>query len=183
MPVSELSGGERARVYIANLIRKPADLLLLDEPGNDLDIPTLEMLESSLGDYPGSILLITHDRHLLEELSSFLLCFDGNGGFGFFSDYHQWLKCRGNSSDREAPILEGRSSRGGPDKKQRREIDKIAKRIEKAEAKVSVIKESLEDPAITSNSERLSEIFAELQRAEGAVEELYIQWEELEEEV
>src|SRR6185436_13757216 len=104
-PVGQLSGGERARVHIARLMLAPADLLLLDEPTNDLDIPTLEVLEESLNEFPGAIVLVTHDRFLLDRVSTALLALDGAGGAGWFADCAQWEAAR-----REAP----RPARGTP---------------------------------------------------------------------
>src|SRR2546428_5309420 len=89
-PVGRLSGGERARVLIAQLMLQPADILLLDEPTNDLDIPTLEILEESLIDFPGSLVLVTHDRYMLDRVSSIVLGLDGQGGAERFADYSQW---------------------------------------------------------------------------------------------
>src|SRR5258708_16766582 len=89
-PVERLSGGERARVLIAQLMLQPADLLLLDEPTNDLDIPTLEILEESLLEFGGSIVLVTHDRYLLDRVSTVVLGLDGQGGAESFADYSQW---------------------------------------------------------------------------------------------
>ena len=89
-PVSKLSGGERARVLIANLMLEPADLLLLDEPTNDLDIPTLEILEESLLEFKGALVLVTHDRYLLDRVSTIVLGLDGSGKAQAFADYSQW---------------------------------------------------------------------------------------------
>ena len=89
-PVSRLSGGEKARVLIANLMLQPADLLLLDEPTNDLDIATLEILEESLLEYPGALVLVTHDRYMLDRISNVVLGLDGMGGAERFADYLQW---------------------------------------------------------------------------------------------
>src|SRR5437762_14156681 len=89
-PVERLSGGGRARVLIAQLMLQPADILLLDEPTNDLDIPTLEILEESLLEFPGSIVLVTHDRYLLDRVSTVVLGLDGEGGAKGFADYGQW---------------------------------------------------------------------------------------------
>ena len=89
-PVGRLSGGERARVLIAQLMLQPADILLLDEPTNDLDIPTLEILEESLIDFPGSLVLVTHDRYMLDRVSSIVLGLNGKGGAETFADYGQW---------------------------------------------------------------------------------------------
>lgn len=89
-PVERLSGGERARVLLARLMLQPADLLILDEPTNDLDIPTLEILEESLLEYPGAVLLVTHDRYLLDRVSSVVIGLDGQGHAASFADYAQW---------------------------------------------------------------------------------------------
>src|SRR6185436_4899006 len=89
-PVSQLSGGERARVHIARLMLAPADLLLLDEPTNDLDIPTLEVLEESLEEFPGAIVLVTHDRFMLGRLSTELLALNGTGNARPYGDLLQW---------------------------------------------------------------------------------------------
>src|SRR4029079_9456515 len=86
-PVGRLSGGERARVLIAQLMLQPSDLLLLDEPTNDLDIPTLEILEESLMEYQGALVLVTHDRYLLDRISTIVLGLDGTGQAGRFADY------------------------------------------------------------------------------------------------
>ena len=89
-PVERLSGGERARVLIAQLMLQPADVLLLDEPTNDLDIPTLEILEESLLEFRGSLVLVTHDRYMLDRVSTIVLGLDGQGGAESFADYSQW---------------------------------------------------------------------------------------------
>src|SRR4029077_1877954 len=89
-PVGKLSGGERARVLIAQLMLQPADVLLLDEPTNDLDIPTLEILEESLLEYGGALVLVTHDRFMLDRVSTVVLGLDGLGGAERFADYSQW---------------------------------------------------------------------------------------------
>ena len=88
--VGRLSGGERARVLIAQLMLQPADVLLLDEPTNDLDIPTLEILEESLLEYRGALVLVTHDRYMLDRVSTVVLGLDGGGGAERFADYSQW---------------------------------------------------------------------------------------------
>jgi ATP-binding cassette subfamily F protein uup len=97
-PVSRLSGGERARVLIAQLMLQPADLLLLDEPTNDLDIPTLEILEESLLEFRGALVLVTHDRYLLDRVSTVVVGLDGRGGAERFADYAQWEVWYGDRS-------------------------------------------------------------------------------------
>lgn len=90
LPVSRLSGGEQARLLIARLMLQPADLLILDEPTNDLDIPTLDVLEDSLLEFTGALVLVTHDRWLLDRISTRLLALDGMGRAEWFADYAQW---------------------------------------------------------------------------------------------
>src|SRR6185436_1527438 len=89
--VSKLSGGEKARIVLARLMLQPADLLVMDEPTNDLDIPTLDVLEESLLEFPGALVLVTHDRYLLDRVSTRVLALDGRGGAEYFADYGQWL--------------------------------------------------------------------------------------------
>src|SRR5207248_3814355 len=94
VPVGELSGGEQARVHVAALMLRPADLLLLDEPTNDLDIATLEVLEESLVEFSGAVLLVTHDRFLFERVTTSVLALDGSGIVSPFADYDQWEAAR-----------------------------------------------------------------------------------------
>jgi ATP-binding cassette subfamily F protein uup len=185
MPVSGLSGGEKARILIANLMLQPADVLLLDEPTNDLDIPTLEVLEDSLEEFPGAIVLITHDRFLMERLCDLLLYLDGDGGVEYFADYDQWLQYR---KDRlSATPQSGETSQSLPNKKprklayeERKELNRIERQIEKAEGIADNLQRQLHDPEITCDADRLAEIYAKHQEAQKKVEQLYQRWEELE---
>ncbi len=185
MPVSGLSGGEKARVLIANLMLQPADVLLLDEPTNDLDIPTLEVLEDSLEEFPGAIVLITHDRFLMERLCDLLLYLDGDGGVEYFADYDQWLQYR---KDRlSATPQSGETSQSLPNKKprklayeERKELNRIERQIEKAEGIADNLQRQLHDPEITCDADLLAEIYAKHQEAQKKVEQLYQRWEELE---
>lgn len=182
-PVSELSGGEKARVLIANLMLQPADVLLLDEPTNDLDIPTLEVLEDSLKEFPGAIVLITHDRFLLDRLSDQILCLNGDGAAEYFADYDQWYQSRSQTvvapSVGETPSTPKKSNKKLSND-ERKELNRIENKIQKAEEKVAQLQEKLQDPEIMSNSERLAEIYKQVEDAEHVVEQLYERWEELE---
>ena len=185
MPVSGLSGGEKARVLIANLMLQPADVLLLDEPANDLDIPTLEVLEESLEEFPGAIVLITHDRFLMERLCDLLLYLDGDGGSEYFADYHQWLQY---SKDRlSATSQSGESSQSPANKKpqkldyeEHKELNRIERQIEKAEGIADNLQRQVHDPGIMCDAVRLAEKYAQHQEAQKKVEQLYERWEELE---
>ena len=185
MPVSGLSGGEKARVLIANLMLQPADILLLDEPANDLDILTIEVLEESLEEFPGAIVLITHDRFLMERLCDLLLYLDGDGGAEYFADYDQWLQYR---KDRlPATPQSGETSQSPPNNKpqklayeERKELNRIEKQIEKAEGIADNLQRQLQDPGIMCDADRLVKRYAEHQEAQKKVEQLYERWEELE---
>src|SRR5207302_3272491 len=91
VPVGDLSGGEQARVRIAQLMLRPADLLLLDEPTNDLDIPAVEVLEDSLEEFAGAVVLVSHDRDLMEGLCLEVVGLDGHGGAATYGSVSQWL--------------------------------------------------------------------------------------------
>ena len=106
LPISRLSGGERARVAVARLMLEEADLLALDEPTNDLDINTLEVLEENLEDFPGAMALVTHDRHLLDRVTNIVVGIDGDGTAALYGDYEQWLRAR---AERRKTALNGSS--------------------------------------------------------------------------
>ena len=112
-PVGRLSGGEQARAVLARLMLEPADLLLLDEPTNDLDIPTLEVLEESLLEFPGALVLVTHDRFLLDRVSTRILALDGRGGALPYADYDQWEAARQSALAGEPGEAEAVAEGGG----------------------------------------------------------------------
>lgn len=194
LPLSLLSGGERARVLIAKLMRTPADVLLLDEPTNDIDIPTLEVLEESLREFLGAIVLITHDRYLLETLCDRLLVLGqdehGNGMADFFSDYTQWLITRSEpespSTGAETKAAETRSSKAKarrPTKlsySDQRELDGMEERIREAEALEEELHQAMKAPENASNADALASLTARLEQAEHDLLALYARFEELE---
>ena len=193
-PVGRLSGGERARVLIAKLMLQPADVLLLDEPTNDLDIPTLEVLEESLLEFRGALVLVTHDRYLLDRVSTTVVGLDGFGGAGRFADYLQWeawQQERESASKTSARALDRRTAAGtspattGLAKKklsylEAREYATLEQRIAEAEEELKTALAAYADPAIASDAERLIAAQAELHMAQKRVDQLYLRWEELE---
>jgi ATP-binding cassette subfamily F protein uup len=189
-PVERLSGGERARVLIAQLMLQPADVLLLDEPTNDLDIPTLEILEESLLEFKGSLVLVTHDRYMLDRVSTIVLGLDGRGGAESFADYSQWevWQAEGKESAKSSTRSTSRSesAEGRTPAKTRlsyleaREYSSIEERVAAAEELLQAKREQLEDPAIASDGPRLLSAHAEMEEAQGQVDELYRRWAELE---
>ncbi|MDT8070989.1 MAG: ABC-F family ATP-binding cassette domain-containing protein [Terriglobia bacterium] len=187
-PVERLSGGERARVLIAQLMLQPADILLLDEPTNDLDIPTLEILEQSLLEFRGSIVLVTHDRYLLDRVSTVVLGLDGRGGAESFADYPQWESWqaeRSRTSNQEGrhPRISERPTQG-PKKLsylEAREYANIEERITSAEQELERKRAQLENPAIASDAAKLIAAQAEMEAAQEALDSLYARWAKLEE--
>jgi len=188
-PVERLSGGERARVLIAQLMLQPADVLLLDEPTNDLDIPTLEILEESLLEFRGSLVLVTHDRYMLDRVSSVVLGLDGQGGAESFADYSQWelwQAQRTQSAKVSVRSSQRAASAGGSQAKTKlsyleaREYAGIEESIAVAEELLQAKREQLEDPAIASDGPRLLSAHAEMDQAQSKVDELYRRWSELE---
>ena len=193
-PVGRLSGGERARVLIAQLMLQPADVLLLDEPTNDLDIPTLEILEESLLEYRGALVLVTHDRFMLDRVSTVVLGLDGLGGAERFGDYSQWdvwQRAQQAKGARSVPAEAPRSP-SSPDgappaaakKKlsylEAREFAAMETRIAEAEQELSVLRATLEDPAIMSDAPRLQVTCAQMEETQKKVDKLYARWAELE---
>jgi ATP-binding cassette subfamily F protein uup len=191
-PVGKLSGGERARVLIAQLMLQPADVLLLDEPTNDLDIPTLEILEESLLEYRGALVLVTHDRYMLDRVSTIVLGLDGLGGAERFADYSQWdtwqrAQQKGTAnlssgSRRTAPSAD--SQPAGAKKKlsynEMRDLETIEERIADADRKLEASRIALEDPAVTGDPAMLKKTCLEMDEAQNSLDHLYARWAELE---
>ncbi len=183
MPVSKLSGGERARVMIARLMLATADVLLLDEPTNDLDIPTLEVLEDSLLDFPGAIVLVSHDRYLLDRVSTMVIGLDGGEG-GIFADYSQWEAFRSEQvSEKPAPKLPRPPAATDEPKKKlsylhQREWDGMEAKILEAEHDLAAAQRDFE--AASSDHVRVTEAYEKMQAAQRRVVELYARWAELE---
>jgi ABC transport system ATP-binding/permease protein len=189
-PVANLSGGERARVLIAKLMLEPADLLLLDEPTNDLDISTLEILEESLLEFRGALVLVTHDRYLLDRVSTVVLGLDGSGNAGQFADYLQWEAWRDegrqarDSAEGLLKTVETTNAPQAPRKKlsylEAREYETIEARIAEIEATLQQAQSAMNDPAIASDAGRLQSALHELAAAQTAADALYARWAELE---
>lgn len=182
--VSRLSGGEQARVLIANLMLKPADILLLDEPTNDLDIPTLEVLEESLSEFPGAIVLITHDRFLLDRLSDKLLYLDGHGKTEFFADYAQWRQAMQKPTSKPAAVTVEKSEPVNRKKlsyEEQKELSRLPARIQKAEAELHALQNQLAELVTLNDQPRLTKLCQQIEAAKTKVEGLYHRWQELEE--
>jgi ATP-binding cassette subfamily F protein uup len=197
-PVERLSGGERARVLIARLMLEPADVLILDEPTNDLDIPTLEILEESLLEFPGALVLVTHDRYLLDRVTNAVLGLDGHGNAALFADYLQWEAWRdeqtrgapGETEEEMRQASAGRAAAATPSaaparKKlsylEQREYDAIEARIEKADGRLRAAEQRVEAPEVATDPDALVAALAELERAKAEHDVVYGRWMELSE--
>jgi ABC transport system ATP-binding/permease protein len=190
-PVSRLSGGERARVLIAQLMLQPADVLLLDEPTNDLDIPTLEILEQNLLDFRGALVLVTHDRYMLDRVTTTVLGLDGLGAAERFADYAQWeawqetrmqtVKGETAADPRKASPKEPTQVRRKLSYLEAREYATLEQRIEQAEQELKSRKTMLEDPSIASDGLRLIAAQEDVESAETKLDLLLSRWAELEE--
>jgi ATP-binding cassette subfamily F protein uup len=183
MPIGKLSGGERARISIAHLMLQPADLLLLDEPTNDLDIATLETLEESLLEFPGAVVLITHDRCMLDRLCNAFLALGDPEQTQIFAEFSQW-----EAAARKAKAVEMRPApkpAEAPKKntlnyQEKKEYEQIEGNIAKFEAEVQALNHLLEEPEVAQSPERLAEVCTAIGLTENRIAQLYLRWEELE---
>ena len=184
-PIASLSGGEHARVLIARLMLQPADLLLMDEPTNDLDIPTLEVLEESLTEFPGALVLVTHDRYLLDRVSTAVLGLDGRGGAQLFADYWQWEQSGQLAEGPKQEKKEPARAAAPPAKRklsylEAREWEQMESRILEAEERLEAIRAEMQLPEVVSDGPRLHACYESLQGVEAEVQTLYSRWAELE---
>ena len=184
-PVRNLSGGERARVLIARLMLQPADVLLLDEPTNDLDIPTLEILEDNLLEFPGALVLVTHDRYLLNRVATTVLGLDGKGRIAQFADFAQWESWMdepaqpsnsANSSDSTNTANSANSAKKKLSYLEAREFAAIEQLVEASDARLADAHAKLDQPEIASDATALQVALAELDAAQHQSDALYARW-------
>jgi ABC transport system ATP-binding/permease protein len=187
--IGALSGGEQARVRIAQLMLKPADVLFLDEPTNDLDIPALEVLEDSLADFPGAVVLVSHDRDLMDRLCTNVIGLDGRGNAAHYGSVTQWLDAMAKDEARRteaakpaAPtvvtVSTGRKAKKLSYKEQQ-EWDGMEAAVTAAEEAVAARQAEVE-AASTAGHAVLADACHRLEEAQAAVEKLYARWQELE---
>ncbi|MBI4866274.1 MAG: ABC-F family ATP-binding cassette domain-containing protein [Candidatus Wallbacteria bacterium] len=179
--LGRLSGGEQARVLVARLMLRPADVLILDEPTNDLDLETLGVLEESLAEFPGALVLVTHDRYMLDRISTELLALDGQGGVERFADYAQWETAqrravpRATAASPQAP----RPASRGLSYKEKQELEGMEAAILAAESDVERLDREVHSPEIANRAEELAAAWHALQEARARREQLWARWSEL----
>lgn len=190
VPVGDLSGGEQARVGIAQLMVQPADLLLLDEPANDLDIPALEVLEEGLAEFPGALVLVSHDRELMNRLCTEVIGLDGRGGAGTYGSIGQWLTAYDRTSaaaarDAARPTVPAAAPAPPPPRprkltfREQQEWDQMEAAILAAEETVAERQADVERAASAGHA-ALAAACRALEEAQREVERLYSRWQELE---
>jgi ATP-binding cassette subfamily F protein uup len=195
MKVGRLSGGERSRVQLARMLRDGGNFVILDEPTNDLDLPTLRVLENALVTFPGVVLTVSHDRAFLGQVATRVLGFEENGHVevsdGGYDMYVERLhRRRAEAKAREAATKKAQgpakaAASEGPKKltwKEQRELEELeGKKIPEGDAAVAVLLKRLEDPAIYAGDAREARTVADdLRKKQDEVKKLYARWEELE---
>lgn len=187
LPVADLSGGEQARILIARLMVQPADVLLLDEPTNDLDIASLEVLEEGLEEFPGALVMVTHDRSLLDQLCTEILGLDGQGGARMFADYSQWLAAQQTLRVAKPKSVPAPAVNAAKEKSRRltypeqREWAEMEGRILAAEQTLAARHKEVESAGRSSDHVQMQACCLALQAAQEIVDKLYGRWQELEE--
>ena len=188
-PVKALSGGERNRLLLARLLTRPMNVLVLDEPTNDLDIETLELLESYLVDWPGTLLLVSHDRAFIDHVVTSTLVFEGNGKVQeYVGGYEDWLRQR--SVTKPAPVGSGFSrtvtaGRTSSDKKklsfkEKREMEELPARIERMEAEQEALHARIASPEFYKEpADAIARALARIDELKGSLHDAYARWDYL----
>ena len=185
MPVKKLSGGEKARIMLANIMLSPCDILLLDEPTNDLDILSLEVLEESIKQFAGAVVIVSHDRFLMESVCHKILYLDPEKKAEFFRNFDQILKYK----NRNFPEKQTKNKRVRKEKKEtpiaftykeKYELENIEEKILEQEQLVEELTLKIQEPSIVSNPEKMQFFCSELEKAQTRNEQLYKRWEFLE---
>ena len=195
-PITRLSGGERNRLLLARLFAQPSNLLVMDEPTNDLDVETLELLEELLGDYPGTLLLVSHDRDFLDNVVTSTLVMEGDGRVGeYVGGYSDWLRQRPEPvaapSSNPRPAAEAAAPSPVPQAtpparrklsyKDARELEQLPVRIETLEAQVEAATKAMADPAFFQRSpDAVTADTAALVNLQRELDAAYTRWAELE---
>jgi ATP-binding cassette subfamily F protein uup len=194
-PVGSLSGGEQSRLLLARLMLSPANVLVLDEPTNDLDLPTLTVLEEALSSFEGAVLLVTHDRYFLDQVATDLIAFHTapaeRGKITAFADLSQWeaWHAERQASARAAPTTKSQAkSEPAPAPKPRkklsyseqRDYDTIEGRILEAESRLQTLEAELAHPDVVSNASRLIELSTRIAELRLEIDRMYTRWAELE---
>ena len=192
-PISSLSGGEKSRLILARLMLQDSNLLILDEPTNDLDIPTLQLLDASLASFPGCVLMVTHDRFFLDKVATGVLAFEGEGAVTFYEgNYTNYRERKEQARLASAAVRvekrEAQAQAARPDKAkkglsyaERLELERLEEAIATQEQEFAAVEAMLADPASYAGAEGgIAGISANYSRLEAELAASYARWEELE---
>jgi ATP-binding cassette subfamily F protein uup len=191
-PVKALSGGERNRLLLARLLTRPANVLVLDEPTNDLDIETLELLEELLASYPGTLLLVSHDREFIDDVVTSTLVLEGGGRVGeYVGGYSDWVRqARPTVPKKSETASKARRAEPEPSSapakrklswKEARELDALPARIEQLETDLAAMSARLEEPEFyRQDSAAIVAAHAEMAARQAELDEAYARWQALE---
>ncbi len=192
LPVRCLSGGERARILIARLMLKPADILFLDEPTNDLDIPTLEVIEESLNEFAGAVVLISHDRCLMDRICTQILGLGEGVEQQLFADLKQWQEgqnqqAKNQKLQNKEPLKETvervqdkKSTTKKLSYKEQKELESMDESISKAEATIAHLQNELQSPEIAFDAQKSLKLYRQLGEAQKRYDALFERWQQLE---
>ncbi len=185
MAVGKLSGGEQSRLLLARLMLRPANVLILDEPTNDLDFATLALLEDSLSDFDGAVILVTHDRAFMDSVATDILTFPELTRFSDISQWEKWVRSRPAAKTMGGSALESKSTESSKKKgklsyNEQREFDGIEEKIQKLEAKLAALSVESAKPELAANSVELSRIAQEMANLQSEIDAGYMRWSELE---
>jgi ATP-binding cassette subfamily F protein uup len=199
-PISRLSGGERNRLLLAKLFAQPSNLLVMDEPTNDLDVETLELLEELLGDYEGTLLLVSHDRDFLDRVVTSTLVMQGDGHIGeYVGGYSDWVRQRPQATEAKQPAAKAPEAAKDASKpaaapaaapvkrklsyKDQRELESLPQKIETLETRIAALTAAMQDPAFFQRDHAaVAAHNSELAAAQAELEHAYARWEALESE-
>jgi ATP-binding cassette subfamily F protein uup len=184
LPVEKLSGGEQSRLRLAQLMLQPASVLVLDEPTNDLDMETLQVLEDSLKSFPGAVIIVTHDRYFMDMVANEIWAFGKDGDIQKFADYLQWEDWNAQQEiDEKALVREAKSSSKPKVRKlsykEKLELEGIEPKILQLETQVSELQAESLKPEHAANAKKLVELSQSLSEKQSEVEKLYARWSEL----
>ncbi len=195
LPVEKLSGGEQSRLRLAQLMLNEAQVLVLDEPTNDLDVATLAVLEESLKEFNGAVILVSHDRYFMDQVASQIIAFnknpDGSTSLENFAGYLQWeewfeeqKELQAAEQRKEAAAKKEAAKSGGkPVKlsfKEKYELENMETTILELEEKLSSLQAESEKPEVVSQASRVQELYTQISQLQSQIETLYARWAELE---
>lgn len=191
LPVEKLSGGEQSRLRIAQLMLNPAQVLILDEPTNDLDVATLTVLEDSLKEFNGAVILVTHDRYFMDQVASQIMAFhrkpDGEVSIENFAGYLQWEEWFEEQKELEAQALKKEKkdlkASNKPVKlsfKEKYELENMEGTILELEEKLSALQTESGKPEVVSQADKIQDLYSQISEIQAQLEKLYARWAELE---